>query len=339
MESESGMSRRRILVVDDSALIRQVITDALVPAGFDVSAAADGSAALACLAEAPPDLIIADILMPVMDGWALCEEVRRAPATRDIPIIILTTERDIPKRIKGLEMGADDYVCKPFSKEELVARVETVLRRARRPGGEPAAGAAGQAGSEGAAHPAGLSGHTDLIAMSDLLQMLSINDRSGTLHLWGESVARIYFGGGRILNAETQSLTGEKALFRIMAWPSARFEFEPGDPVRRIETVIAGATSMILMEGFAHLDELRDLVAGLPASDTHLRVRRARAHEIDSMDLSTIQRIVLHTAAGRGATMAQIVDTVPEKDLDAYRALSDLLRKGILETVPDERAR
>jgi hypothetical protein len=163
--------------------------------------------------------------------------------------------------------------------------------------------------------------------------------RSGTLHLWGESVARIYFGAGRILNAETQSLSGEKALFRIMAWPSARFEFEPGDPERRIETVIAGATSTILMEGFAHLDELRDLVAGLPASDTRLRVRRNRSHEIDSMELSTAQRIVLHTAGTRGATMAQIVDTVPQKDLDAYRALSDLLGKGLLETLPDERAR
>lgn len=313
--------------MDDSALIRQVISDSLTPAGFDVSAAADGSEALARIAEARPDLIIADILMPVMDGWALCEEVRRAPATRSIPIIILTTERDVPKRIKGLEIGADDYVCKPFSKEELVARVEAVLRRAgARESGPPV---------EGAPQADRLSGHTDHIPMSDLLQLLSLNIRSGTLHLWGESVARIYFGDGRILNAETQGLTGEKALFRIMAWPSARFEFEPGGPVRLIETAIAGSTSSILMDGFAHLDELRDLIARLPARGTRMRVPAARAKAIDSMDLSTTQRIILHTAGARGATMAQIVDTVPQRDLDAYRALNDLLGQGILEPVPE----
>src|SRR4030095_7934637 len=101
---------RHILVVDDSALIRQVIIDALTPEGFEVSEAADGSAALRSVSGKRPDLIIADILMPVMDGWALCEEIRRAPATADLPIMVLTTERDVPKRIKGREMGVDDYM-------------------------------------------------------------------------------------------------------------------------------------------------------------------------------------------------------------------------------------
>ena len=161
-------ANRRILVVDDSALIRQVITDALIPAGFDVSAAADGSEALRRAAESRPDLIIADILMPVMDGWALCEEIRRTPATADIPIIVLTTERDVPKRIKGLEMGVDDYMCKPFSKEELVARVKAVLRRVA------PSSAGGSPGPEAPA--AGLTGHTDHIPMPDLFQLLSMNE-------------------------------------------------------------------------------------------------------------------------------------------------------------------
>ena len=321
-------ANQRILVVDDSALIRQVITDALTPAGFDVSAAADGSAALQQVAETRPDLIIADILMPVMDGWALCEEIRRTPATADIPIIVLTTERDVPKRIKGLEMGVDDYMCKPFSKEELVARVNAVLRRAAPP--RPAAPAP---------PPAGLSGHTDHIPMPDLFQLLSMNGKSGTLHLWGASVARVYMREGQMINAETQGLKGEKALFRIMAWPSARFEFEPGEPERDIDIALTGSTSSVLMEGFTHLDELRDLIAALPPGDRRLKVPAARAAALDQLDLSTMQRIILYTAGGRGATTSEIVDTVPQRDLEAYRTLADLIRQGLLEVVAEEPAK
>lgn len=321
-------SNRRILVVDDSALIRQVITDALAPAGFEVSAAPDGSEALRRVAESRPDLIIADILMPVMDGWAFCEEIRRAPATADIPIIVLTTERDVPKRIKALEMGVDDYMCKPFSKEELVARVKAILRRVApaQTGPEPAA----------APSPTGLTGHTDHIPMPDLFQLLSMNGRSGTLHLWGESVARVYFREGQIINAETQGLKGEKALFRIMAWPTARFEFEPGEPRREIDVALTGSTSSVLMDGFTHLDELRDLVAALPRGNPRLRVPREKSASLDRVELSTIQRIILFTAGERGATASEIVDTVPQRDLEAYRTLTGLIRSGLLEVVLEE---
>src|SRR5262249_55989615 len=110
------MSRSRILVVDDSPLLRQVLADAFPPDRYEIDAASDGVEALRRIRDARPDLIVSDILMPRMDGWALCEEVRRDPATRSIPFIFLTAERQVPKRIKGLEMGADDYMVKPFAK-------------------------------------------------------------------------------------------------------------------------------------------------------------------------------------------------------------------------------
>ena len=314
-----------MLVVDDSALIRQVISDTFVPAGMDVTTAADGMEALSHLKEFTPDLIIADILMPVMDGWALCEEVRRSAATRDIPFIFLTTERDVPKRIKGLEMGADDYVCKPFSKEELLARAERLLARAGR------ASAGGAAADPGG--PTKLSGHTDQISMADLLQLLSLNGRSGTLSLSGESVARVYFRHGTIINAETSGLKGEKALFRIMAWPSARFEFEPGEPARAVEALLTGSTPSVLMEGFAHLDELRDLIAVLPDRSAGLRVPAAMEPTLSTQQLTTTQRIILFAARGRGASLGTLVDTVPEKDLDVYAAVRDLMERGLLEVV------
>jgi len=316
----------RVLVVDDSDLIRQVLTDAFTPAGYDVSTAADGAEALRRIAQQRPDLVVADILMPVMDGWALCNEMRKEPSTRDIPIIFLTTERDVPKRIKALEMGADDYLCKPFSKEELLARAAAVLRRVTRHDGSREA-------DPPPPSPPSLTGHTDHLAMTDLLQLLSQNRESGTLHLWGASIARVYFRGGMIINAETQGLSGEKAVFRIMAWPSARFEFEPGEPARRVEEALTSGTSTMLMEGFAHLDELKDLVNGLPPHGTLVRAAPGRAESLESMSLTTTQRLILVTAGPRGKSIEQIVDSVPEKDLDAYAALHGLLSEGLLEVV------
>ncbi len=317
------MSKGTILVADDSALIRQVIADALGPLGYLVLHAADGAEALSVIGRGGPDLVIADVLMPVMDGWALCEAVRRGPVTATLPFIFLTTERDVPKRIMGLEMGADDYVCKPFSKEELAARVEAVLRRAR---------AAGQAREPArAVPPPVLAGHTSHAPLSDLVQMLSLNNRSGTLHVSGASVARIYFREGRILNAETQGLRGEKALFRIVAWPEARFEFEDGEPARDVEVAFTEGTSSVLMEGFAHLDELRDLIARLPERGRRLRAARAEEDPPAGPPLTTAHRLILYTAGERGATLGEIVDRVPDKDLDAYTAVDDLLRRGMLE--------
>ncbi|HKY32239.1 MAG TPA: response regulator [Candidatus Polarisedimenticolia bacterium] len=315
------MHKHRVLVVDDSQLLRQVLADALAPAGFEVSSAADGLEALRELRQRRPDLVIADIIMPNMDGWALCAEVRRDPATRDIPFIFLTTESDVPKRIKGLEMGADDYVVKPFSKEELVARARGVMRRS----------GASKGGAAAPEPEIALSGHTDHLPMPDLLQALSLNGMSGTLHLAGESLARVYFRAGQIINAETAGLKGEKALFRIMAWPSARFEYEPGEPGRSVEAAIQGSTSSVLMEGFAHLDELRDLVAALPDRSRRLRVPPERAAELDRLELTTTQRLLLYAAGQRGATLAHLVDTAPEKDLDVYAALQELVRRGLLE--------
>ena len=99
--------------------------------GFRVSAAADGEAALAAVAEDKPDLIVLDLMLPLISGLEICRQLRRRPETRGLPIIMLTARGEESDRIRGLDSGADDYVTKPFSPSELVARVRAVLRRAR----------------------------------------------------------------------------------------------------------------------------------------------------------------------------------------------------------------
>jgi len=126
-----------VLVVDDDPHIRDLLTFALQKAGLATREAADGEAALADIALHRPDLVVLDINMPRMDGIAVCRRIR---AGDDLPILFLSSRDDEIDRILGMELGADDYVTKPFSPREVVARVAAILRRVTRKAPEPTPG-------------------------------------------------------------------------------------------------------------------------------------------------------------------------------------------------------
>ena len=121
--------KEKILVVDDEASIRRILETQLSMIGYIVVTAADGEEALAAYKKELPNLIILDIMMPKLDGYGVCQEIRK---DSDIPIIMLTALGDVADRITGLELGADDYVVKPFSPKELEARIKAILRRVDR---------------------------------------------------------------------------------------------------------------------------------------------------------------------------------------------------------------
>src|SRR5512142_237205 len=122
---------KTVLVVDDEPKIVQIARDYLEHAGFAVLAAADGQAALAAARRARPDLVVLDLGLPGMDGLDVCRALRKES---DVPVIMLTARDQETDKLVGLELGADDYVTKPFSPKELVARVRAVLRRAETAG-------------------------------------------------------------------------------------------------------------------------------------------------------------------------------------------------------------
>jgi two-component system OmpR family response regulator len=123
-------ARKLVLVVDDDPNLREVVRFALEKEGFATVIAADGREALRQFAASPPDLVVLDILMPEMDGTEACREIRR---TSTVPIVFLSSRDDELDRVLGLELGGDDYVTKPFSPRELVARVKAILRRTAAP--------------------------------------------------------------------------------------------------------------------------------------------------------------------------------------------------------------
>ena len=123
--------RPRILVVEDEAALQQLLAYNLERAGFAVEQAYDADEARTMIAEQAPDLVLLDWMLPYMSGLELCRQLRRQPVTANLPIVMLTARVEERDRLQGLDTGADDYITKPFSVDELIARVRAVLRRIR----------------------------------------------------------------------------------------------------------------------------------------------------------------------------------------------------------------
>jgi diguanylate cyclase (GGDEF)-like protein len=123
------MFKKKILIVDDTELIVRIITDILVPAGYDVISANSGEEGIEMVRREKPDLVLLDIIMYGMDGLEVCKVLRGDESNNLMPIIILTAEDDEEQKLQGLELGADDYIKKPFNPRELIARVRNTLMR------------------------------------------------------------------------------------------------------------------------------------------------------------------------------------------------------------------
>ena len=125
-----------ILIVEDEQALVTLLRYNFEAAGYEVATALDGDEALMAIAERRPDLIVLDWMLPSISGLEVCRQIRRKPETRDVPVIMLTARGEEADRIRGHDSGADDYVTKPFSPRELLARINAVLRRSNHGGGE-----------------------------------------------------------------------------------------------------------------------------------------------------------------------------------------------------------
>ena len=130
MSSASSL-KPSVLIVEDEAALVELLSYNLEKNGFRTSIARDGEEAILAIAETKPDLVLLDWMLPYVSGIEICRRLRRDPETRELPVILLTARGEEGDRIRGLDSGADDYIVKPFSPSELIARVKAVIRRAR----------------------------------------------------------------------------------------------------------------------------------------------------------------------------------------------------------------
>ena len=128
-DGSSSLSKPMVLVVEDEAALVTMLRYNLEKQGFRVEEAANGEEALTRIAEAPPDLVLLDWMLPVMSGIEVCRQIRRRPATRTLPVIMVTARTEEQDTVRGLDFGADDYITKPFSMDSLLARMRALLRR------------------------------------------------------------------------------------------------------------------------------------------------------------------------------------------------------------------
>lgn len=325
MSGVDSTGRRRLLAVDDNRLILRVIEDFFVPHGWDVVAVDGAREALEVLAATTPDAIVSDILMPGMDGWTFFDEVRRSPSTAATPFVFLTVEGELPKRLRGLHLGADDYMTKPFAVEELHARVEKLVARrddlevARRSG------------------DALLAGSVEHLAISDLLQILALNGKDGTVELSQEGKSgRIDFVAGRIVDAEAGPVRGTKALYRMLGWEEATFRVVPRTGLPP-ETTIAAATATVLMDGLVALDEWGRWRDQLPSPAARLTLAGDARNRLQGHAVTPAEFDVL-TRARAGVTVGEAIDESPHPDAQAAEAIGTLLARGVVEASAEEGA-
>ena len=326
------MSKQSLLLVDGDPRSLRVLEVSLKKAGFNVTTAVNGTDALEKIALALPDLILSETKLDAVDGFELCQRLKANPAWSAIPFVFLTAQTEIEFKIKGLELGCDDYLTKPIYIKEIVTRVRILLQKQQRTRIEQK--------REGRTR---FSGRLSDMAVVDLIQTIELSRKSGVIQFHGEqaessgsqpALASIYFRDGKVIDAELGPLSGEDAVYRLLTWNDGEFEVA-FRTVRRRE-VIEMNTQALLMEGMRRLDEWGRLLEQLP----NLQAR----FEIDVKELSgrigdipDEYNSILKLFDGR-RTLMEVIDGSAFGDLETLEVIAKLYFEGLLyEVAPPPR--
>jgi DNA-binding response OmpR family regulator len=237
-----------VLVADDDAWILRMVTTVLEKRGYSVETANDGEEALRCALAHSPDLLITDIVMPQMDGWALVRNLRARPELATLPVIFLTGLSSDEDRILGFRLGADDYVTKPFRFEELDLRIEKTLRRTQ----SMLSDARDQMSASC------LKGDLTQVGLSSLLVLIQMERKSGVLALTSldGTHAQVFVRDGQVVHARLEEFAepvDTACVYQLLTWAGGEFELTTcivEGPDR-----IGVSTTHLLMEGARRIDE------------------------------------------------------------------------------------
>jgi CheY-like chemotaxis protein len=290
-----------------------------------VTAATSGQDALGKLELHAPDLIISETTFPEGDGFELRRRVRAKPEWSEIPFIFLTAEAAIENKIRGLELGVDDYLTKPIYIREIVTRINILLQKRQRVQFEER--------RDGRTR---FAGRVQDMPVVDVIQTIEISRKSGVIQFVGDRgrQAAIYFRDGRVIDAEAGALQGEDAVYRLLTWSEGEFEVV-FRTVRRRE-VITVSSQGLLMEGMRRLDEWSRLFEQLPPL-TH-------RFEVDTIELAgrlgdvpDDNNRILRLFDGK-RTLMEVIDASDVGDLECLQAMSRLYFEELLLDLDHDKA-
>jgi CheY-like chemotaxis protein len=314
---DTVQSKNRLLLVDGDPKSLRVLDVSLKKAGFEVTTATSGREALALLEASQPDLIISDTDLDEMDGFELCSLIKARPAWTNIPFLFVSGRKSIEDKIRGLELGVDDYLTKPIYIKEIGIRVRTALQRAERERMESR--------REGRTR---FAGDLSDVGVVDLVQTIELNRKSGIIHIVNRDTRRgsIFFRDGKVIDAEVGRLSGANAIYRLFSWAEGQFAVE-FKQIRRHD-VIDTPMAPLLMEGMRRLDESAHLLEKLPTSSSVLEVDcRALAEELAELpdEVNSVLRLCDGTR-----TLQEVVEDSDHPDLEALTFISKLFTSQII---------
>ena len=318
------MAKQHLLLVDGDAKSLRVMEVSLKKAGFSVTTAIHGKDALEKVQISPPDLVLADTKMPEMDGFELCKTLKSDERFKHIPFVFLTNQKSVEFKVRGLELGGDDYLTKPIYIKEIVTRVKMILQKAEKERIEKRETTKG-----------GFSGSLADMGVVDLVQTFEIGRKTGAISIQGERVGAIYFKEGRVIDAELGRLKGENAFYRMLNTFEGQFEvqFTPLDRPERIEV----STQGLLMEGMRRLDEWGRMLEQLPPLETVFEIDYHQLAERLSEIPDEVNGLLRLFDGKR--TLSRVVEDSDFEDLAALGIISKLYFEGLIRelgNVPQE---
>jgi DNA-binding response OmpR family regulator len=320
------VSKQSLLLVDGDPRSLRVLEVSLKKAGFNVTTAITGKDALEKVGLAPPDLIISETALEEVDGYAFCRKLKANAAWTEIPFVFLTAQTEIENKIRGLELGVDDYLTKPIYIKEIVTRIRILLQKRQR--------ARIEERRDGRTR---FSGRLSDMAVVDLIQTIEISRKSGLIQFTGEGgkQAAIYFRDGKVIDAEAGPLAGEDAVYRLLTWNDGEFEVVFRTVRRR--DVIQMSSQGLLMEGMRRLDEWGRLLEQLPPLESRFEVD-AKELALRLGEIPDEHNAILRLFDGR-RTLMEVIDASDYGDLECLEVIAKLYFEGLLvETAAMARA-
>src|SRR6266852_3852242 len=202
------VAKQQLLLVDPDVKSLRVMEVSLKKAGFSVTTANDGADALDKVRISPPDLVLCDTKMPQMDGFELCRTLKSDERFKQIPFVFLTHQKSIEFKVKGLELGGDDYLTRPIYIKEIVTRIRMILQKVEKDR------------IEKRETKAGFAGNLSDMGVVDLVQTFEIGRKTGVIHIQGVRSGTVFFRDGRVIEARLGRVSGESAFIESSISPT-----------------------------------------------------------------------------------------------------------------------